>query len=223
LGGFGHPPNADGLFWFVQAIWPAIRSAVPKTRLTVVGSHPTPEVEALTQLEGIDVIGYAADLQPYLDSASLMVAPLRYGAGLKIKVTEALASRLAVVTTTVGAQGLDAVSGKQLLIADEPEEFAQRVIELLGNPERTEQIGRAGHDYITSTCSSKAIDASLDSMLAAVVDRGRPVIPPPDWLVKSAIHYVYRGARRTFKCMRVYMNDLFKDSYGDEGRGVNSA
>ncbi len=193
LGGFRHFPNRDGLLWFVQAIWPAIRAAVPNARLTVVGSHPTAEVMDLAQVAGVAVIGYAPELEPYMDRASLMVAPLRYGAGIKIKVTEAFASSLAVVTTTVGAQGLDIASGEHLMIADEPAEFARRVIELLYDTERAERIGRAGREYVASICSPRAFEASLESMLAAAVDGRRPIIPPRDWLIQSARTHALRA------------------------------
>jgi O-antigen biosynthesis protein len=186
LGGFQHFPNCDGLLWFVQAIWPAIRAAVPNARLTVVGSHPTAEVMDLAQVAGVDVIGYAPELEPYMDRASLMVAPLRYGAGMKNKVTEAFASSLAVVTTTVGAQGLDVATGEHLMIADEPEEFARRVIELLGDPKRAEQIGQSGRRLASALCSPAVIESCLESMLAAVVDGRRPIIPSRDWLIQSA-------------------------------------
>jgi glycosyltransferase involved in cell wall biosynthesis len=194
LGNYGHPPNVDGLVWFVRAIWPAIRSAVPAGRLTVIGRNPTTEVMDLAKVEGVDVIGYVPELAPYLERAALMVAPLRFGAGVKNKVTEALAAGLPVVTTQVGAQGLDVTSGEHLMIADEPKEFARRVIELLGDPERAEQIGQCGRSFASALCFPVAIESCLESMLAAAVDRRRrPVIPPRHWLIQSARAHALRA------------------------------
>jgi glycosyltransferase involved in cell wall biosynthesis len=190
LGGFRHPPNGDGLLWFVGAIWPAIRAAVPGARITVVGSHPPAEIRALARVDGIDVTGYVPDLAPYMDRASLMVAPLRYGAGIKTKITEAFASSLAVVTTSVGAEGLDVVSGEHLMIADDPGDFARCVMDLLGDSERAEQIGRAGREYIASVCSPEVIEAGLESLLPAVVNRRRPFLPPRGWALKSALLHI---------------------------------
>ena len=105
LGGFQHAPNLDGLSWFVREAWPAVRVAVPGARLTVVGSNPTPEVERLGGRDGIEVVGRVPETGPYLERAALMVAPLRYGAGMKTKVVEAMAAGLAVVHDVGGGPG----------------------------------------------------------------------------------------------------------------------
>jgi glycosyltransferase involved in cell wall biosynthesis len=195
LGGFRHLPNRDGLLWFVRESWPAIRAAVPLATLTIIGSQLIAEVTDLSKNEGIDVIGYVPEVGPPLDRAALMVAPLRFGAGVKTKVVEAMAAGLPVVTTSVGAQGLDVISGEHLMIADEPAEFARHVVELLGAPDRAERIGRAGREYVTSVCSPEVIAECLESMLAWVVERPRPMILPRRWLLRSARSYL--GAKKS--------------------------
>jgi glycosyltransferase involved in cell wall biosynthesis len=171
---------------------PAIRSDVPDARLTVVGGDPTAEVSALVGLGGIEVVGHVPETAPYLDRAALMVAPLRFGAGLKSKVVEGLAGGLGVVTTMVGAQGLGAVSGEHLAVADSAEEFARSVVELLGDPDRARQMGLAGRRLVGDTCSPAAVSARLEAMLCDVVGRGGPGFPPIPWRVRSAKY----GARR---------------------------
>jgi glycosyltransferase involved in cell wall biosynthesis len=181
IGGFNHAPNADGLFWFTRAIWPAVRAAVPDARLTVVGNNPTQEVLALGGVAGIEVVGYVPETGTYLDRAAVSVAPLRFGAGMKGKVTEAMASALPVVTTSVGAQGLNATPAEHLIVADEPEAFARGVAELLLDPPRAERIGRAGQALVASICSPGVVERRLEELLAGV-GAARPVTPPPWWL-----------------------------------------
>jgi hypothetical protein len=194
LGGFRLAPNCDGVLWFVNSIWPAIRAAVPAARLSVVGSHLPDELRDKLQVPGVEVVGYVPEVASSLDRAALMVAPLRYGSGMKNKVTEAMAASLAVVTTSAGAQGLDVVSGKHLEIADEPDTFARRVVELLGDPERAECIGRAGRDYISRVCFPEAIEPRLATLLDAVVASRQLTIPPPYWWV-NRVRYSAQRAR----------------------------
>ncbi len=181
LGGFRHAPNGDGLLWFVREVWDAVRAGVPSARLTVIGSNPTAEVADLAKVEGIDVIGYVPEVGPYLDRAALMVAPLRFGAGVKTKVAEAMAAGLPVVTTSVGAQGLDVIAGEHLMIADDPIAFARRAVELLADPGRAERVGRAGRARVAVLLSPDAIEARLGAMLAMVAGARGPMGPPWAW------------------------------------------
>ncbi len=196
LGGFGFPPNRDGILWFANEVWPQIHASRPDASLTVVGSNVTAEVAALSERAGIEVVGYVPDVAPYFDRAAMMVAPLLYGAGVKTKVVEAMAASLPVVTTPVGAQGLEVVSGEHLMIADDGETFARHVVDLLGEPERAGRIGRAGREYVAATVSPEVIEARMGSVLDAVVDRGRPAVPPLGWVVRSAAAKARRARAR---------------------------
>jgi O-antigen biosynthesis protein len=195
VGGFKHAPNVDGILWFAGEVWPAIRAAVPDAMLTVVGSHPPVQVLDLARIEGINVVGYVPEMVPYLDRAALSVAPLRYGAGMKGKVVEAMASGLAVVTTSVGAQGLGAVSGRHLAVADDSGEFVRRVVELLADPDRAERIGCDGREHVRAICSSEAVEVALVDLLAKVVERRRPMIPPSWWIARAALDVTRRMGR----------------------------
>ena len=148
VGGFNHTPNIDGIVWFVQEAWPTVKAAVPEAELTIVGNRPTPEVQALGQVAGVTVVGYVPETDPYLDRAAVVIAPLRYGAGMKGKVTEALACGAAVVTTTISNQGFGAVSNEHLLVGDAPAEFAAQVVALLRDSSRAERLGQAGRDLV---------------------------------------------------------------------------
>jgi hypothetical protein len=165
VGGFAFHPNSDGVTWFVREIWPLIRAAVPDTVFTAVGSNPTPEVIALGDVPGVRVLGYVPDTNPYLDRAALSVAPLRYGGGMKGKVIEAMASGVPVVTTSAGAQGLGAVSGQHLVIADTAEEYAAAAVGLLTDPPRGKAMGLAGQQLAASLCGPQAVQPHLTGMI----------------------------------------------------------
>ena len=131
VGGFAHSPNVDGIRWFARDVWPAIASASPGTRLSIVGSQPPNEVLELAS-DTIDVRGFITDdaLELAYRSARVAVAPLRFGAGMKGKVAELMRFGLPMVTTSVGAQGL-AEAGDALLVADDADRQAELVVQLL--------------------------------------------------------------------------------------------
>jgi glycosyltransferase involved in cell wall biosynthesis len=131
VGSFWHQPNVDAVTWFVKQIWPQIRSQYPECRFCIAGSNPNSEVLALARTPGVDVLGFVPDLTPLFDSARVFVAPLRYGAGVKGKVGQSLVHGLPVVTTSIGAEGMNLIDGDHALIADDPIIFAKQVCRLL--------------------------------------------------------------------------------------------
>jgi glycosyltransferase involved in cell wall biosynthesis len=167
IGGFLHQPNVDGVHWFAREVFPLVRSRIPDATFTVVGSHPPPDILALRETPGIDVVGFVADTRPWLDDAAVSVAPLRYGGGMKGKVTEALSGALPVVTTSFGAQGLDAVSGVHLHVADTPEAFADAVTACLGDPDEAARMGRRGQELVEAACGTERVRRDLAAAFAA--------------------------------------------------------
>jgi glycosyltransferase involved in cell wall biosynthesis len=176
IGGFNHAPNIDGIVWFTHAIWPQVRSAAPSARLTIVGASPTEEIRALGDVAGVDVVGYVPETDPYLDRAAVVIAPLRFGAGMKGKVSEALACGAPVVSTTIGAQGFGAIAGEDLLVADEPDDFARQVASLLNDPARAQRIGQSGHDRLASLCAPESVGLEMERMFAEVAKPSRPTV-----------------------------------------------
>jgi glycosyltransferase involved in cell wall biosynthesis len=168
IGTFSWPPNLDGIKWFVAEIWPTIRREVPEATVTIIGSNPTEEARRLGDCPGITMLGYVPETLLYLQRAALSIAPLRYGGGMKGKVVEAMAVGLPVVTTSVGAQGLNAVNGKHLLQADSPQEFAQAAIRLLRDQGESAQIAAAGQTHIAALCAPEAAEEVLESYLAEI-------------------------------------------------------
>ena len=159
VGGFRHPPNADGIRWFVEAVWPQVIAQVPQARLYVVGSHVTPEVRALGEAPGVQVVGYVEDLDAFLDRRRVSVAPLRYGAGAKGKVAGSLARGLPTVCTPIAAEGMGLEPGVDVLVAENPDELAAQVLRVLGDDAEWQRLSRAGLAYahaVTSRASARA-------------------------------------------------------------------
>lgn len=129
VGSFRHAPNADAMLFFYRHVLPLIQRSLRGVAVTIVGDAPPREVRALSSAE-ITVTGWVPDVTPYLASHCISVAPLRFGAGLKGKIVEAMATGLPVVTTPVGAEGMELVHGSTALIAESPEAFARAVVRL---------------------------------------------------------------------------------------------
>jgi glycosyltransferase involved in cell wall biosynthesis len=195
VGSFRHLPNADGIAWFMNEVWPTIATAEPDTTLTIVGGHPPPDVLAYGQVRGVTVRGYVADLDPLVDRAAVSIAPLRYGGGVKGKVVEALASGVPVVTTPAGAQGLPVRHGSDLVVADDAMGFAQGVLSLLRDPARAERIGAAGQQA-AAFCSPDRVERDVDHMMRALVRHPQALRPRLAWLQSATMHTLGALGRR---------------------------
>ncbi len=147
IGGFVHPPNEDAVCWFANDVLPRVIGEIPDVKFYVIGSYPTKKVKSLAS-ENIVVTGYVPDVSPYFYSTRVCVAPLRYGAGVKGKIIHSMTYGLPVVTTTVGAEGLGLENGKNVLVADGPEEFAERVINVYKNRDTWNRISKSSHAWV---------------------------------------------------------------------------
>lgn len=148
VGDFNYPPNAEGASFFVLNAWPEIRSALPETELWLVGKNTNPRVLAWDGKDGIHVTGMVDDVRQYLARATVSVAPLFVGTGTKLKILEALASGIPVVTTRIGAEGIDVTNGVDILLADSAKDFADCCIRLLQDPELRRTLINAGQELI---------------------------------------------------------------------------
>jgi len=136
-------PNEDAMQWFAGEVLPRIRSEVP-VKFSIVGRNPSAAVQRLArEHEGIEVTGTVDDVRPYIDRAKVYVVPLRIGGGTRIKIFEAMAMGKAVVSTTVGAEGLPVSDGKDIVLADDAEAFARRVVELIKDNSARRRLGEA--------------------------------------------------------------------------------
>ena len=128
--------NVDAVLYFVRDVWPEVRQRIPKARFVIVGRQPTPEILALHAPDkGVEITGTVPDVRPYMRQAHLMVVPLRIGGGTRLKIYEAMAAELPVVSTTIGAEGLPVSHGRHILIADDAATLSEQVVRLMSNPE----------------------------------------------------------------------------------------
>jgi sugar transferase (PEP-CTERM/EpsH1 system associated) len=142
-------PNDDGIRWFVDTVYPRVRQRLPDASLTVVGRHPSPSLtEFLARADGVEVTGSVPDIRPYLERAAVAVVPLRVGGGTRLKIFEAMAMERPVVSTTIGAEGLAVESGRDLLIADDPESMAAEVLRVLSDHQLAERLARTGAERV---------------------------------------------------------------------------
>jgi len=171
VGAMGRPLNVEAVIYFYQQIWPRIRADEPDAELWIVGSDPPPHVRQLAQLDSnVRVTGFVDDLQSCYIQASVFVAPLLVGGGVVTKILDAMAMSKAVVTTSVGNEGIGATPERDLLIADAPEAFAQCVIEMLRDPVRRRQIGQNGYRFVQAHYSWPGINERLERVYADLVD-----------------------------------------------------
>jgi GT2 family glycosyltransferase/SAM-dependent methyltransferase len=171
VGSFEHVPNVDAAATLVRDVMPSVWRAIGNVQVTIVGSRPPSAVEALAS-PLVEVAGWVEDLQPLLERSRLMVAPLRFGAGVKGKVTQCMAAGLPVVTSTLGAEGLDVRDGEGLLVADDPDEIAERVIRAYRDDELWSRLSAAGQSVVAAACTPEVIELQMRRLLgedAAVV------------------------------------------------------
>jgi GT2 family glycosyltransferase/ubiquinone/menaquinone biosynthesis C-methylase UbiE len=167
VGGFSHKPNTDGILWFVHEVLPQIRDRFGTVHLTIAGSNPPAEIQLLAS-EGIDVTGFIPDdeLERQYEVADVAIVPLRFGAGVKGKVIEAMANGVPVVTTPFGIQGI-ASAEKLTLIASDPEGFAAAVVECLRDREKARKRARAALTFVQQSHSTAALRRALQAGLDA--------------------------------------------------------
>ena len=163
LGTLHYPPNADGIRWFLNDVFPLVRKGVPDATLTIIGKNPPQDfVEQAEENPGIiKVTGYVDDLVPYLEESALMVVPVRAGGGMRVRILEAFAYAMPVVTTTVGLEGIQGTPDHDVIVADTPADFADRTIELLQNPSLQEKLSTNGRELALKKYDWQAVLSAM--------------------------------------------------------------
>ena len=169
VGGFRHDPNIDAVVYFCEDILPRVKNVIPEARFTIVGSNPPGEVKNLSN-DYITVTGYVPSTTPYLQESYVSVAPIRYGAGMKGKIGEAMAHGLPVVTTTIGAEGMGLIDRENAMIADSPEKFANAVIELMSDNNLYRKIQHNSMKHIEKHYTPQKVGNTIENMLAELDD-----------------------------------------------------
>jgi polysaccharide biosynthesis protein PslH len=176
LGSMDWEANIDGVDFFCRAIWPRIRAAVPAARFRIVGRRPGPRVRRLAEDPSIEVTGDVPSVVDHLREAAVFVVPLRIGGGTRLKIYEAMAAGRAVVSTTVGAEGLDVTNDQDIVLADDPNAFADATASLLVDADRRRGIERAAAAQAASfdwPVVVRQFEASLQQTIEAAASRGR--------------------------------------------------
>jgi protein-tyrosine-phosphatase/glycosyltransferase involved in cell wall biosynthesis len=174
IGSMDWHPNEDAVLHFIEAVLPRIRRQRPGARLDVVGRNPSRRLRAAAAAAGARVTGTVEDVRPYLASAAVCVVPLRIGGGTRLKIFEALAMGKAVVSTTVGAEGLPLVPGTHYVRADDPGCFADEVASLLRDPAWRRSLGEAGRLLVESRYSWGQVAHEFESLCERAARPGGP-------------------------------------------------
>jgi polysaccharide biosynthesis protein PslH len=169
FGLLSYAPNVDGVIYFVQKIWPRIAETHPEARLKIIGGKPP---RLLQQLAGprVELTGFVPDLRPHLAAAAAVVVPLRLGGGTRLKIVEAMAMGKAIVSTTLGAEGIEAVPGRDLLIEDQPEAFAHAVNRLLADPNLAARIGQSARRLAVERYSWSGAAQALEGFYRRILE-----------------------------------------------------
>lgn len=172
LGGFRHTPNQEALLWFVQHVLPKVRAQEPRARLIVVGSEPPPR-HSLPNAEAVELAGFVEDVHEPLGRYSLFVCPILSGSGVRVKLLEAFAAGIPVVSTRLGAEGLADKDGEICALADNPVDFAARVVDLLKDPSQAAAMAERARANVVSTRDMRQITSRLVDSYRAEVTRMR--------------------------------------------------
>ncbi len=178
IGGFAHPPNEEGVIWFIEYILPLVRRKIPDIHLTIVGAEPTERLLALAG-EGITVTGYVEDVTDYFNNSRVFVSPLRHGAGVKGKIGQSFSYGLPVVTTSIGAEGMSLVDGHNALITDSETAFADKVVELYTDRFLWQKLSTNCRQVIRDQFSFDTIRRALEGILGERTCRPSRAEPRP--------------------------------------------
>jgi len=162
LGGMHWPPNAEGVRWFLKHVWPEVVSAAPDSVLTLIGKkppQPSPGVPGR-----IELVGFTPDVRQYVDETAVFIVPLLSGGGMRVKILDAWSWRLPVVSTTIGAEGLETRHGENILLADTAAAFSQNVIRVLQDRSLAKRLSEQGRDTVETYYDWKKIYSSWDQV-----------------------------------------------------------
>jgi sugar transferase (PEP-CTERM/EpsH1 system associated) len=164
-------PNLDAVHFFVDEVLPLVRKSQPEVTLTIVGHGEERDLEELRR-PGVIVTGRVPDIRPHLAEGAVAVVPLRIGGGTRLKVVEALAMGKAVVSTSLGCEGINVRDGEHLLVADDPQSFADAVSRLLDDRPAARRLGEAAHQLAVDQYSWERAGETLEELLVAAAARG---------------------------------------------------
>jgi glycosyltransferase involved in cell wall biosynthesis len=169
VGRMDFPPNVDAMLFYCAQILPRLISRIPDIETYIVGRSPCPEIQALHDGKRVFVTGTVDSVVPYLESARVVICPVRFGSGTRIKLLEALGYKKAVVSTRIGAEGLALLDRKDLYLADAPEDFSDAVCQLLGDEDRRRQLGEHGRETVCREYAPRVMKRRIAEFVQQVV------------------------------------------------------
>jgi glycosyltransferase involved in cell wall biosynthesis len=162
------PPNVDGVLWFAREVLPLVWREAPQARFVIAGARPPQQVRRLAENEPrIAVTGYVQNPRPMLEASAALIVPVRAGGGMRVKILEALARGVPIVSTTVGFEGIALTPGHHLLVADTPDAFAAALLELLRNPELGRRLAAASRQLAEQSYDWRVVNAQVDAVYEA--------------------------------------------------------
>jgi polysaccharide biosynthesis protein PslH len=167
----GWYPNQDAVEFFVSQVLPHLQALIPDVKFVAAGRNPPESMRNLGQVPGVVITGSLPDIRPVIAEAALCVVPLRIGTGTRLKILEAAAMGKAIVSTRVGAEGLEFTDGSEIVLADEPQHFAREVASLLNSPERAQALGAAARRLTEEQYSMKALRGALARTVAIIEEK----------------------------------------------------
>ena len=170
LGTLHYPPNADGIRWFANEVFPLVLQKEPKATLTIIGKNPPVDFIQLAEKfpESIKVTGYVQDLTPYMEAAALVAVPVRAGGGIRVRILEAFARAMPVLTTTIGLEGIEANPGVDVLVADTVALQAEAVLRLFKDEDLSLQLSQNGHRLAVAKYDWRIALQALDEIYSTI-------------------------------------------------------
>ncbi len=178
VGVLNYRPNIEGVEWFVRRVLPRVQDKLPDAKFLIVGRDPTPQVKALRNHPGVEVVGTVPDVRPYLEQASAVVAPLKVARGVQNKVLEAMASARGVVCTPQAADGIRALPGRHLLVGESSKPFAKYVLALMRDDQYRQQVAAAARRCVQRRYNWPQALGPMIELLGGLNEQTRAVTPP---------------------------------------------
>jgi glycosyltransferase involved in cell wall biosynthesis len=171
-GKMDYRPNIDAVLWFANKVLPNLQTVAPQIRFQIVGMNPHPRLDKLRQNPNIEITGAVPDILPYLQAANVYIIPMRVGGGTRFKALEAMAARKAIVSTTLGVEGIGVKPNEEMLIADSPEEFAVAILNLLADQRSgsslSNRLGENAYDFVSAQYTWDRIIPIIDRLYTQV-------------------------------------------------------
>lgn len=192
LGKMDYRPNVDAVLWFARHVLPQLISAAPNIHLQIVGMNPHPRLDVLRGNPHIEITGAVPDPIPYLHAANVVIIPMRVGGGTRFKALEAMAASKAIVSTSLGVEGIGVRNGEQLLLADSPEEFANAILILLSDQQSgsqlTERLGTNGYKFVAEHYTWERVTPTFEELYRQLLPDQPTANPRPPVVATSGPH-----------------------------------